>query len=108
MPTSSAYFMNSGETTRRRGISATRRSPPIRRPRRQTPDVWIWSLAMSSFAKQKDAAWLFMQWAASTEHSLFGARKMDFVNPVRASVWKDSEFTQRPYREIISGLSRAA
>jgi multiple sugar transport system substrate-binding protein len=26
---------------------------------------------------------------------MFGARKMDFVNPVRASVWKDSEFRDR-------------
>ena len=30
-----------------------------------------------------------------TEHDLFGARKMDFVNPVRASVWKDEEFRDR-------------
>ena len=36
-----------------------------------------------------------MQWAASVEHDLFGARKMDFVNPVRASVWKDAEFLDR-------------
>ncbi len=50
---------------------------------------------MSSFSKQKDAAWYFMQWAASVEHDLFGARKMDFVNPVRASVWKDEEFRAR-------------
>ena len=26
---------------------------------------------------------------------MFGARKMDFVNPVRASVWKDDEFRKR-------------
>ena len=45
--------------------------------------------------KKKDAAWKFMQWAASVEHDLFGARKMDFVNPVRASVWKDGEFRDR-------------
>ena len=50
---------------------------------------------MSSFGKQKDAAWYFMQWATSMEHDLFGARKMDFVNPVRASVWKDTEFRER-------------
>ena len=36
-----------------------------------------------------------MQWASGTEHDLFGARKMDFVNPVRASVWKDEEFRER-------------
>ena len=50
---------------------------------------------MNNFGKQKDAAWTFLQWASSTEHDLFGARKMDFVNPVRASVWKDDEFRQR-------------
>ena len=50
---------------------------------------------MNNFGKQKEAAWYFMQWASSTEHDLFGARKMDFVNPVRASVWKDEEFRAR-------------
>ena len=50
---------------------------------------------MNSAGKQKDAAWYWMQWASSTEHDLFGARKMDFVNPVRASVWKDDEFRNR-------------
>jgi len=57
--------------------------------------VWIWSLGMSNFSRQKDAAWTFMQWASGTEHGLFGARKMDFVNPVRASVWRDEEFRAR-------------
>jgi multiple sugar transport system substrate-binding protein len=50
---------------------------------------------MNTAGKQKDAAWYWMQWASSTEHDLFGARKMDFVNPVRASVWKDDEFRNR-------------
>ena len=36
-----------------------------------------------------------MQWASGAEHDLFGARKMDFVNPVRASVWEDEEFRDR-------------
>ena len=36
-----------------------------------------------------------MQWASGTEHGLFGARKMDFVNPVRASVWADEAFRAR-------------
>ena len=50
---------------------------------------------MNNAGGQKDAAWYFMQWASSVEHDLFGARKMDFVNPVRASVWKDDEFRAR-------------
>ena len=50
---------------------------------------------MNAAGVQKDATWYFMQWATSMEHDLFGARKMDFVNPVRASVWKDAEFRGR-------------
>jgi multiple sugar transport system substrate-binding protein len=88
------YFMNGGENKEKGhlGYAAFAANPAAKAP---TPNVWIWSLALSNFSKQKDAGWLFMQWAASTEHDLFGARKMDFVNPVRASVWKDSEFRDR-------------
>ncbi|MFN5713135.1 MAG: extracellular solute-binding protein, partial [Bradyrhizobium sp.] len=88
------YFMNGGDNKEKGhlGYAPFAANPAAKAP---TPNVWIWSLAMSTFSKQKDAAWLFMQWAASVEHDLFGARKMDFVNPVRASVWKDSEFRDR-------------
>ena len=60
-----------------------------------TPNIWIWSLAMSSFSKDKDATWYFLQWASGPEHALFGATKMDFVNPVRKSVWADRSFRDR-------------
>ncbi|RMH45994.1 MAG: extracellular solute-binding protein [Alphaproteobacteria bacterium] len=60
-----------------------------------TPNIWIWSLAMSRFSKDPDAAWYFVQWASGPEHGLFGATKMDFVNPVRASVWADAGFRER-------------
>ena len=43
-----------------------------------------------------------MQWASSVEHDLFGARKMDFVNPVRASVWKDEDF-RSPFDKSYPG-----
>jgi multiple sugar transport system substrate-binding protein len=88
------YFMNGGDNKEAGNIaySAFAANPAAKAP---TPNVWIWSLALSSFSKQKDAAWYFMQWATSVEHDLFGARKMDFVNPVRASVWKDEEFRAR-------------
>ncbi len=88
------YFENGGDNKEKGslGYAAFAANPAAKAP---TPNVWIWSLAMSSFSKKKDAAWKFMQWAASVEHDLFGARKMDFVNPVRASVWKDGEFRDR-------------
>jgi multiple sugar transport system substrate-binding protein len=88
------YFMNGGDNKEKGniGYAPFAANPAAKAP---TPNVWIWSLAMSSFSKQKDAAWLFIQWATSKEHGLFGAQKMDFVNPVRASVWKDQIFRDR-------------
>jgi multiple sugar transport system substrate-binding protein len=88
------YFMN-GEGNAEAGniaYSAFAANPQATEP---TPNVWIWSLGMSSFSEQKEAAWTFMQWASGVEHDLFGARKMDFVNPVRQSVWDDQEFQDR-------------
>ena len=88
------YFMNGGDNKEAHnlGYHAFAPNPAAKAP---TPNVWIWSLAMSSFSKQKDAAWYFMQWASSVEHDLFGARKMDFVNPVRKSVADDKEWRDK-------------
>lgn len=88
------YFMNGGDN-KEAGNIAYAPIAPNPEADAPTPNVWIWSLAMSNFSQNKDATWYFMQWASSKEHDLFGARKMDFVNPVRASVWKDAEFLER-------------
>jgi multiple sugar transport system substrate-binding protein len=87
------YFQNSG--TNEAGNIAFTAFTPNPNASAPTPNVWIWSLAMNSFSGQKEAAWYFMQWASGVEHDLFGARKMDFVNPVRTSVWQDEEFRNR-------------
>jgi multiple sugar transport system substrate-binding protein len=88
------YFMNGGDNKEAGNLAyaAIAPNPEAAAP---TPNVWIWSLGMNAFGQQKDAAWLFVQWASGTEHGLFGARKMDFVNPVRQSVWDDQEFKDR-------------
>jgi multiple sugar transport system substrate-binding protein len=88
------YFMNGtgNKEAGNIGYAAITPNPAASAP---TPNVWIWSLAMSNFSRQKEAAWYLMQWASAAEHGLFGARKMDFVNPVRASVWADTEFRER-------------
>ncbi len=88
------YFMN-GEGNAEAGNLAYAAFAPNPEAEAPTPNVWIWSLGMSSFSNRKEAAWLFMQWASSTEHGLFGAREMDFVNPVRQSVWDDEGFQER-------------
>ncbi len=88
------YFMNGGDN-KEAGHLAYAAIAPNPEATAPTPNVWIWSLGMNAFGQQQDAAWLFVQWASGTEHGLFGARKMDFVNPVRQSVWDDQEFKDR-------------
>ena len=88
------YFMNGAGNAEAGNLafSAFAANPAAAAP---TPNIWIWSLAMSSFSTQKDAAWYFMQWATGPEHDLFGAQKMDLVNPARASVWADGPFRDK-------------
>ncbi len=88
------YFANGGENKEagNLGFHAFTPNPAAKAP---TPNVWIWSLALSRFSRNKDAAWLWMQWASSLEHGLFGARKMDFINPVRKTVADDAEWHGR-------------
>ncbi|PWR02486.1 ABC transporter substrate-binding protein [Meridianimarinicoccus roseus] len=88
------YFMN-GAGNAMEGQLAYAPFAPNPAADAPTPNIWIWSLAMSTFSQQKDAAWYFLQWASGPEHALFGATQMDFVNPVRKSVWADSGFRDR-------------
>jgi multiple sugar transport system substrate-binding protein len=93
-PTFLGYFMNGGDNKMagKLAFAPFKANPAAAAP---TPNIWIWSLAMSTFSKDKDATWYFLQWASGPEHGLFGAVKMDFVNPVRASVWKDEMFRDK-------------
>ncbi len=88
------YFMNGGDNKEAGNLAYApfAANPAADAP---SPNIWIWSLAMSEFSKKKDAAWYFMQWASGPEHGLFGATQMDFVNPVRQSVWADEDFRER-------------
>ncbi|MGP1397297.1 MAG: ABC transporter substrate-binding protein [Inquilinaceae bacterium] len=88
------YFMNGGDNKMAGQLAYApfAANPEASAP---TPNIWIWSLAMASSSQRKDAAWYFMQWASGPEHGLFGAATMDFVNPVRKSVWADDVFRER-------------
>ncbi len=88
------YFMNGGGNAMAGELAYApfAANPAASAP---TPNIWIWSLSMSTFSRQKDATWYFLQWASGPEHGLFGASQMDFVNPVRSSVWEDAGFRKR-------------
>ncbi|KAB2689405.1 extracellular solute-binding protein [Brucella pseudogrignonensis] len=88
------YFMN-GPGNAEMGNLAYAAFQPNPEASGPTPNVWIWSLCMSSFSKQKDATWFFLQWATGPEHDLFGAREMDLTNPVRKSVWADQTYRDK-------------
>ena len=88
------YFMNGG-ANKEAGNLAFSGFTPNPEAKAPTPNIWIWSLAMSEFSKQKEAAWFFMQWATGTDNTTFGATKGDLVNPIRKSVWANPEFQQR-------------
>ncbi|OYX41676.1 MAG: ABC transporter substrate-binding protein [Rhodobacterales bacterium 32-67-9] len=91
------YFMNGGDNKEAGNLAfaAFAANPAATAP---TPNIWIWAMAMSSFSQNKDATWYFLQWVTGPEHDLFGAQKMDLVNPARASVWADGAF-----RDKLSG-----
>jgi multiple sugar transport system substrate-binding protein len=60
-----------------------------------TSNVWIWSLAMPSFSKEKDAAWYFIQWASGKNFGIYGGTKKKLVDPVRDTTLKDPAFKTR-------------
>ena len=91
------YFMNGGDNKEKGhlGYAAFAANPAAKAP---TPNVWIWSLAMSNFSKQKDAAWYFMQWASS--HRARPVRRaQDGLRQSGARLGVERQRVPRPDRE---------
>jgi multiple sugar transport system substrate-binding protein len=58
---------------------------------KRTPVVITWGLSMSKASKNKNATWLFMQWATNKQNQLRAL--LEGVPAARRSVWKDPKFT---------------
>lgn len=88
------YFMDGGTNLEagKLGFDAFKPNPAAKTA---TPNVWIWSLAMSEFSKMKEAAWYFIQWCTGTPNTTFGAVHADLVNPVRKSVLDNPDLHAR-------------
>jgi multiple sugar transport system substrate-binding protein len=56
---------------------------------------WIWSLGMNAKSQQKQAAWLFLQWATGKEHLTYAALEGNMVDPVRASIVENGDFQEK-------------
>jgi len=57
----------------------------------RTQDLWFWSLGMNAASYNKDAAWLFMQWATSQPVMLQSLLQYQNWNPPRESVWENPD-----------------
>ena len=77
-------------------------------------NMWIWSLAMNAKSKNKGPAWYFLQWATSKDHLTTSATKYAMVDPIRKSIWDNSQFKQQlsthtnfydTFQQIIPGCS---
>jgi len=60
-------------------------------------NLWVWSLAMNNYSKNKTAAWLFIQYFTSHDYQLWAAVNGRSVNSPRESVFNDPTF-----REVMS------
>ncbi len=59
-------------------------------PAGRRPTMEVWSMAVSSKSKKKEAAYLFVEWAASKENVL--KMHLKGAPSARASSWKDPKF----------------
>ena len=56
-------------------------------------NVWVWSMGMNAFSKNKDAAWLFLQYFTSPEFMLFSGTDGACADSPRASVAESEAYT---------------
>lgn len=74
------------------GYASFTANPNVTSP---SSNVWIWSLTMSNFSQEKDAAWYFIQWASGKNFGIYGGVSKQLVDPVRKTTWSDPAFKAR-------------
>jgi len=71
--------------------------PPLGPTGSRRPNLWTWSVVMNSRARDRDAAWRFVEWATGKDFLLRSVGEGN-MNPTRASTWDDDGF-----RKLASG-----
>jgi multiple sugar transport system substrate-binding protein len=87
-----AYFEDPAYSTLVGEIAYT--PPPLGPTGLRRPNLWTWSVVMNSRARDRDAAWRFVEWATGKEflhRSVFEGN----MNPTRTSIWDDERFRER-------------
>jgi len=68
--------------------------------------VWYWAWSINSNSSRKDAAWLFLQWATSSQVMTVVSAQQHAMLPVRQSVWESEQMVEITkdwgnYREAV-------
>lgn len=101
------YFQNPFGNSKESGNIAWIKAPLPEGKEESNSNLWTWGLAMSSASKHKTAAWLFLQYFTSKEHTLWAAENFKVVDPARKSVLESSQFQKllngsEGYAEVLS------
>jgi multiple sugar transport system substrate-binding protein len=55
-------------------------------------NYWCWAMSINNYSKNKEAAWMFMQYFTTKDYLLWAAMNAKQFDPVRASVMNAPEF----------------
>ncbi len=65
--------------------------PPVGPTGERRPNLWTWSVVMNTRARDRNAAWQFIEWATGAPFLLRSAFEGN-MNPTRRSSWDDEAF----------------
>ena len=89
------YFQNVPGSTSQSGNIGFAPPPVSKAGEQPLSNEWVWQLAMNSTSRNKNAAWLFMQYFTGPEFELWAAVNAKTVDPARQSVWDNQEFKDK-------------
>ncbi len=113
--TSAAYFQNFEGASQESGNIAwsTIPLPEGKTDNDMKANIWIWSLAMNAYSKNKDAAWYFIQYFTSPDYMLYAGTDGASPDTPRTSVMQSDAYqsivgSAENYLESIEILSKNA
>ncbi len=69
--------------------------PTVKEGDKLTSNTWVWSMAMNSYSKHKDAAWYFLLYFTSKDFFNYASITGKNVDPTRKSTWETDGFKQK-------------
>lgn len=85
------YFQNPQGASKEAGNIAWV-AAPVPAGKTVQSNLWTWALSMNSTSKNKDAAWMFLQYFTSKDYNLWASVNAKVVNPARKSVFEAPAF----------------